>query len=252
MGFSLTAFDLVTMLQCGLELRQQTRGAASMEEAAQSIVRYFHDACRDPVTGRRECALVRFYKTHPYSGLEPELQAFARELLGGPPAREDMQCLVLMASAGDEPAWNDRRASRGHQAVPLPSARIVEQAPMISQLIHDLGLDVDAVVTPRPELIRGLDGRTCNVFYVPEAVESPYIPAQEGFVRRYGIRSVVGCGGILLTGELFSLILFARVPIPHASADRFRNIALDLKLAIAPLEEVFATAPPAGAGPIPA
>ncbi|HEX8692006.1 MAG TPA: hypothetical protein VF746_06285 [Longimicrobium sp.] len=243
MTFSLSTFDLAAMLRCGLDLRRVTQGAASMEEAAQAVVRYFHHSCVDPETGERQCALVRFYKTHSYGELEPRLQAFVREVLGARHPWDEMKCLVLLATAGDEPAWNDRRRSRGHQAIPLPSAQIVEQAPMISQLIRELGLDLDDVVSPRTDLIRGLEGKTYNVFHVPEALGSPYIPAQDGFVRTHGIRSVVGCGGILLSGDFYSLILFSRVRVPAAAADRFRNIALDLKLVVSPFDAVFAPAP---------
>ena len=247
MTFSLSTFDLAAMLRCGLDLRRVTQGAASMEEAARAVVRYFHGSAVDPATGERQCALVRFYKTHAYGALEPGLQAFVRGVLGARRPWDEMKCLVLLATAGDEPAWNDRRRSRGHQAIPLPSAQIVEQAPMISQLIRELGLDLDDVVSPRTDLIRGLEGKTYNVFHVPEALGSPYIPAQDGFVRAHGIRSVVGCGGILLSGDFYSLILFSRVPVPADSADRFRNIALDLKLVVSPFDTVFAAAP----GPLP-
>lgn len=244
MPFSLHTFGLAEMLRCGLDLRRLTQGAATVEEAAREAVRYFYDSAVDEKTGARECPLVRFYKTHAYGSLEPELQAFARERMGGRDAWDDMKSLVLLATAGDEAAWNDRRLSRGHQAVPLPSAGIVEQAPMIAQLVRQMGLDLEDVVTPRPEVIRGLEGKTYNVFYVAEAGGSPYIPAQDDFVRRYGIRSVVGCGGMLLSGDLFALILFSRVPVPAEAADRFRNVALDLKLAISPLHQVFAAAAP--------
>jgi two-component system NtrC family sensor kinase len=243
MKFSLSTFDLAAMLRCGLDLRRETQGAASMEEAARAVVRYFYDSCVDPESGERQCALVRFYKTHAYGALEPGLQAFVRGVLGARRPRDEMKCLVLLATAGDEPAWNHRRRSRGHQAIPLPSRQIVEQAPMIAQLIRELGLDLDDVVRPRTDLIRGLEGKTYNVFHVPEALGSPYIPAQDGFVRAHGIRSVVGCGGILLSGDFYSLILFSRVSVPADSADRFRNIALDLKLVVSPFAAVFAAAP---------
>jgi hypothetical protein len=159
--------------------------------------------------------------------------------------RPEMKCLVLLASAGDDPAWNDRRRSRGHQAIPLASTEVVEKAPMIAQLVRELGLDLDQVVAPRPEVIRGLEGKTYNVFHVETAQGSPYIPAQDDFVRAWRVRSVVGCGGVLLTGDLYSLILFSRAAIPRDSADRFRNIALDLKLVISPFEAVFDTTPAA-------
>ena len=99
------------------------------------------------------------------------------------------------------------------------------------------------LVSPHPELLHGLEGKTYNVFYVPEALGSEAIPAQDEFVRPHGIRSALGCGGINFNGELYAVILFSRVPIPQESADRFRNIALDLKMAVAPFAEdrVFGT-----------
>jgi len=245
MPFSLDRFDLPEMLRCGLDLRRETRECATMQEAARSIVRYFHDGFIDPETGERQCALVRFYKTHPYEALDDELRAFAAERLGGRAPRAGMKCLVLLATAGTEAEWNSPRESRGHRAIPLASVKMVEQAPMIAQLVREMGLDLDDVVSPRPEVVHGLEGKTYNVFYVPEAPGSPFIPAQD-FVERYGIRSVVGCGGVNLTGDLYSLILFSRVDIPPESADRFRNIALDLKLAISRFRdaEVFDAAAP--------
>ena len=60
MSFSLTDFDLAEMLRCGLDLRRETKECGSMEDAAGSIVRYFHDAFRDPRRGGPGCALVRF------------------------------------------------------------------------------------------------------------------------------------------------------------------------------------------------
>jgi len=230
MTFSLERFDLPEMLRCGLDLRRVTKECATMADAARSIVHYFHDGFAGE-DGARQCALVRFYKTHAYGALDGELRSFADGLMGGRAPWDTMRCLVLLASAGDEPEWNDPRRSRGHRAIPLPSVQIVEQAPMIAQLVREMGLDLEHVVAPEPELIRGMEGKTYNVFYVPEAKGSPFIPAQD-FVERHGIRSVVGCGGINLTGDLYSLILFSRAPIPPESADRFRNVALDLKLSI--------------------
>ncbi|HYH81381.1 MAG TPA: hypothetical protein VEX86_16375 [Longimicrobium sp.] len=237
MSFSLRQFDLPEMLRCGLDLRRIARPAEGMEAAAEAVVRYFHDIFVDPASGERECALVRFYVTHPYGALPPELQAYARERMAGREPWSAMKCLVLLATAGREPAWNSRHLSRGHRAIPLPSVEIVEQAPMIAQLVRQMGLDLESVVSPQPELLQGLQGKTYNVFYVPEAGGSHAIPAQDEFVRPYGIRSVLGCGGVHVTGELYAAILFSRVPIPQESADRFRNIALDLKMAISAFRE---------------
>src|SRR5687768_2318348 len=132
MSFSLQDFDLQEMLRCGLDLRRACQGSRSMEDAAEAVVRYLYDQALDE-RGTRECALVRFYKTHRYGDLPRELQRFAAGQVGEETARPDLRCLVLLATAGDEPDWNFRHTSARHQAIPLPSAEMVEQAPMISE-----------------------------------------------------------------------------------------------------------------------
>ncbi|MDQ3950518.1 MAG: hypothetical protein M3282_09230 [Gemmatimonadota bacterium] len=238
------------MLRCSTELRRATKDAPTMEEAAQRVCRAFYDELVAP-DGSKACALVRCYRTHPYGQLEPELQSFAKAALQGQTAGPTMRCLTLLGSAGDEPAWNSRRTSVGHQAIPLASAEMIAKAPMIAQLIRQFGLEVADVVQPTTDLVRSLQGKTYGVFHVPEAVGSPYIPAQKDFVLRFGIRSVVGFGGSLPSGDLFAVILFTRVPVSSETADRFRNLALDVKSGFFPYRDtdIFNPQPvPAGGG----
>jgi hypothetical protein len=232
-----TSFTVGAMLRAGVAVRSIMRGATSLEQAADSLVRYVYDHCIEEKTGARSCALVRFYKTHRYGALEPEQQRFAERILGEQQPDPDMRCLALLATVGDEPEWNSRRESRSHLAIPLPSADIVRQAPMIARLIEDLGLDIEAVVSGRSPGARVGDSRTYDVFHVEDAVGSPHIPAQHDFVLRYGITSVVGFGGQLRSGELYAVILFSRVRIPKESAARFRTIALDVRSALFTLDE---------------
>lgn len=242
MPSDLTKFGLSEMLRCSTELRRATKEASTMEEAAQRVCRVLYD---ELVTseGSKACALVRCYKTHAFGKLAPELKAFARAVHQGNPLASTIRCLTLLGTIGDEPTWNSRRSSAGHQAIPLPSAEIVEKAPMIAQLVRQFGLDLADVIQPTNDLVRGVTGKTYGVFHVPEAVGSPYIPAQKDFVLKFGIRSVIGFGGSLPSGDLFAVILFARVPISSETADRFRNLALDVKSGFFPFRdgEIFAS-----------
>ena len=217
-------------------------GATSMEEVANRIVKYLYENLAHEATGERSCALVRFYKTHAFGLLDPELREFAERLLGHAPESDDMKCLVLLATAGEKAEWNSRANSVGHKAIPLPSEEAVSQIPMISGLIGQLGLDVNALIKPDPALLADLDKRTYNAFHVLEAVGSPYIPAQEEFVIPYGVRSVLGFGGMLTTGDLFTVILFAKVRIMPETSDLVKSLALRVKEAVEPFaaEKVFA------------
>lgn len=249
-SFDLARFSLGDMLACGRDLRARLDGAQSMEQAAQLAVRYLYESCRDPRTGDRACALVRFYKTHPYGSLERSEQIFARGLLGKQPVTNDMRCLTLLASTGDEVAWCSRHTSTAHRAVPLASPSMVEQAPMIAALLRDFGVEIAEVVRPDPSLVKDRAGKSYGVFHVERALGSPHIPAQAQFVEPWRIASVVGFGGPLQTGDLFAVIMFSRVPIPRESAERFKSVALEVKAAVFKFQphETFAarTGAPAG------
>ena len=232
MTYDLTRFDLGAMLKSSLKLREVTSGAPTLEVSAQRVCQFFYDELRTSA-GDRACALVRCYKTHPYGKLAPDLQQFAQSIFGAGEPRQTMKCLTLMATVGQSAAWNSRFLSQGHRAIPLPSPEIVDKAPMISQLIKELGVELSAVLQPSPEVVKELAGKRHGVFHVENALGSPYIPAQQEFVVRYGIASVLGIGGMLPTADLFAVILFSTVHVPASVAERFRTLALDVKAAFA-------------------
>jgi hypothetical protein len=240
--YDLTRFTLADMVRCGTALRSLVTGSSSMEEAAQKATKCFYEHCRDKSSNQRSCVLVRFFKTHPYGALSKELHAVADSKVGGAALSADTKCLTLLATTGDDPKWNSRRTSQGHQCIPLPSAAMVEQFPMIAQLIRQLGLTTTELLRPTAEIIKDIDQRQFGVFYVPVAANSPFIPAQQDFVAPYKIASVLGFGGLLPDGDLFAVIIFARAAIPASTAEMFRTIALNLKLGILALLEkpVFA------------
>jgi hypothetical protein len=80
--------------------------------------------------------------------------------------------------------------------------------------------------------------KTYNVFLVQEALGSPYIPAQQEFVVPYGIKSVMGFGGMLPLLDIFVIIMFLKASISREVADLFKNLSLNVKLAVLPFENV--------------
>ncbi len=229
-------FTLPELTEVLSTLRKTGGGAGSMEEAANRMVRYFHESFIDASTGERSCALVRFFVTRPYGNLDAELQSHARMMLGEIAELPTHKCLVLLATAGDQPEWNDRQSSKRHQIFPLPSEEIVSSLPMISQLITQLGIDVRCVLRPTRSTLLMAEQNAFNVFHVPVAQGSPYIPAQQAFVIPYGIQSVLGFGGLLSSGELFTLILFSRTAISQETALLFKPCALAAKAALLPFD----------------
>ncbi|MEH1921441.1 sensor histidine kinase [Nostoc sp.] len=234
--YDLQKFTLRDMSECGLSLRNLGNQANNMEEASTYIVQYLYNNLIDLNSGEKSCALVRFFKTHSYGKLTPDLQEYTHSLLTNQVLEDNLKCLTLLATAGQLPEWNSRHKSERHKVIPLFSKEMIGRIPMIFQLIQQLGLNLDTVVRPDPNLLTDLEQRMYNVFYVPDALDSPYIPSQISFVIPYNIKSVVGFGGLLPSGNIFVVLMFLKVIVPRSSVDLLRPLALNVKMTILPFE----------------
>lgn len=232
-------FTQEEMYKCAIALRNTNSGAKSMEEVANRIVRYLYENCLDGRTGKSAFALVRFFKTHRYERLTRELQVAAREIVKTHAIASTTKCLTLLATAGDEPHWNSRDGSTGHKAIPLMDEDFVKRAPMISRLVQQFGLEISMVLEPIPSLLIESDRKIHNtfIFYIPEALGSEYIPAQREFVVPYKVSSVLGFGGLLPSGDLFTVIMFSKISIPQDTADSFKWVSTYAWAAAAAFDE---------------
>jgi len=186
--YSLARFSLLEMTECSAVLRQLGEQSSSLQDAASRAVDYLFRTLGNPDTGARDCVLVRCFKTVSYNRLNPMTQQRVREQLGGIAPFPDLKCFTLMATAGEEAEWNQVERSHRYRAIPMVSADFVKQFPMFSQLLHQFGLSSSFDVAPEGEWLVDLEEKTYNVFYVPDAVGSPYVPVQEGFVLKYGVK----------------------------------------------------------------
>jgi len=230
----LTRFTQSEATECGNALRALGSAASSMETAANNIVQHPYNNVINSETNEKACALIRFYKTHPYGQLASGLQEFASGIMGGAPESQDMKCLTMMATAGEHADWNSPSTSSGHRAIPLASADFVGGIPMIAQLVSQFGIEMGSVISPDPNVIGDLARQTFNTFHIADAVDSPCIPAQDDFVKPYGVKSVLGFGGVLSSGELFVVIMFSKVSIPASTASSFRDLSANVKEAVEP------------------
>ena len=227
----LASFAASDLSDFGERIRGFAHTATSMEDACGRIASLLYEELVDE-RGAPACALVRVYKTHPYGRLPHDLRAFAGNVLGEVPD-DDVRCLTLLATRGALPAWNDRRLSAGHRAIPLPTVGFVEQLPMIAGLVGQLGLSVDEVVRPQQHKLPELSQRSYGVFHVAEAAGSTLLPAQD-FVGEHGIRSALGFGGVLFSDDFYAVVLFAREPVSAQVADTIRVLSLAVRVALQP------------------
>ncbi len=240
----LTKFTLRDMSVLEAALRQIGAGAESMEEVAARIVRHLYEGLVDRRSGRNSCALVRLLKTHRQGDPPLELRKFACAAGGDEAGAPATGCFVLLATAGDEPAWNSTALSVAHRAIPLASPMTVETIPQMADLFRHLGIESALVSRPQSDTLVEPGQKTFNVFFVPKALGSQHL-LQEEFVVPFRIESALGVGGMLPSGDLFALTLFSKTSIPRATADLFAPLALSVKLALLPFDggQVFAPRP---------
>jgi hypothetical protein len=109
---------------------------------------------------------------------------------------------------------------------------------MIVNLFRQLGISVGRFINPDPEYLLDMSQTSFNVFHVPEALGSPVIPGQLNFVIPYGISSVLGFGGVLPSGEMFAVNMFFKVAVTHETAQLFKFLSLNAKIALLPFENL--------------
>jgi hypothetical protein len=237
----LEKFDIGAMLELNRGLTESCREVVSEEDFATRVAHWFRENLT--ARGRKACALARYYKAMAHAELPAPVQGLAQRI--APAIKPTNLCLALLGTAGEEEAWNDRRRSQSHQAIPLVSRDFIERAPMMSQLLHQFGVELDWLVGPTPSLVDARE-REFNVFHVEEASGSPFVPGQN-FVRDYGVKSVLGLGAMMPGGGFFAVILFVRARIDRATAQRFRPVPLTLKASLLRASvPVFTPTRPAG------
>ena len=249
--YNLTAFNLKDMTTLGAALRQMGTGATSMEEAANKTVRYLYENLGNG-TGKPTSSLVRFFITYPYQKLETELQQHVQQVLGMHPADPELPCQTLLATVGEEPDWKDRQSSAYYRALPL-TEEIVRDHPIFAQASDVFDIVMKRPVKSDPELLAGLEQKTYNVFYMPDAAGNAHLPDQDDFVMPNGTRSLLGFYALLPSGNIFTVIVFSRTIIPRETTEFFKTLALNVKISILPFDDVavFAESNPDGLNTIP-
>ena len=255
--FSIETFSLQDMTDLSAEIRELGAGARTQESVADRIVKHLYDGFTLTNSDEKAFALARFFISMSFRDLEPPLKRFVESRLAERhDIRPDSRCLTLLATHGEKPDWCDRAKSFDHRAIPIDSPDLATELPMIALLCKQFGVESNNfadLVLSNPErqpqtitnadsdVVMDQDQSTFNVFFVQEALDSPYIYAQEQFVKPYGIHSVLGYGGILSAGQIFAVILFSRASIKREVAQRFKPLALSTKNALlqVPQDKVF-------------
>lgn len=212
----------------GTAIRGMSINAASKQEFAETVVKFFYDKFVNH-QGQRELALVQCFETRKFEDLNEELKTLATSSSA---PTSDTTCMTLVAAAGDRQDWNDIRHSTGHPVIALTKDAGAEQSHMVLQLARQLGAPFEANGQRDFKIL--LNEPTKKVFHIADAQGSSLVPLEDELITRFGIKSVVGFGDVLPNGELFVIIIYSKVPISYETAVLFSHLSISIRIALLP------------------
>lgn len=211
------------------EVKKTISPALTLVDVGQAAAAFMYRQFKESIV------LVRLYATLTHDRL-PEgdrrfLQTVPKFSRVAPLIRDDTLVFSLMGSAGEEPAWNDRRNSKGHLGIPLVSQDFVDALPMVSRTFKELGVPMSGFMTVQSGVETMTFGRLGGMFYVEDASSTKdekgrlIIPAQD-FVGRYQVKTVFGTVGRYISGGIYVvLIVFAREHVTKFVASECMSLA---------------------------
>ena len=205
-------------------VESNVNAATSLEQAAQALAITLHAHLSESTV------LIRVFVTADLASLPDDIARFVKGLADRSGVADGLldstQVLSLIGSCGIHPEWDDRRRSESHMGIPLISADFVDDIPMISSLLKDLGLPLDWMEHRSSDVIQRTIGQSAGLFYVENAALATddrgrkIIPAQD-FVNEHRVESVFGISGAYSGDEILVVIAFCTEQFPKAVAERF-------------------------------
>jgi hypothetical protein len=230
----LEQFSLRSMTECGVALRKAGSGNSSMEDVAAETLEYLSSTLTFADRAEGACALARFFITQRYSQLPKDVQQ--KLAIKQASSDSDPACVLLIATRGFKPEWNERRSARNQLAIVLSKDDALSDYPMLAGITSQLDAPLETIQT-HTVFISEQNPDNYYAFYLPDVLSASSIPAQDEFVVPNGVRAVVGYGGELPSGCLYTVVLFLRVAISRQVALAFRPFALNTKIALLPFDQ---------------
>ncbi len=221
------------------KVKERSSGCATVEEAAQAVVDTLYTEYSDSIV------LARLYATIPYNKLPASNQAFVNQVAKTHQVSnllaEDTLVISLMGTRGARASWNDRRKSQGHVGIPLVSEAFIDQIPMMSRLLKEVGLGLSWIDSKNTSMVIEAMGRTSGIFYVEDALtavdqQHRKIIAAQDFVEANQVKTVFGLAGGYATSNVFvTLIVFCREKLTRSQAALFSSVITGFKANTIPL-----------------
>lgn len=184
----------------------------SFEDASQNIVTDLFNDLKDD-EDNSIFALIRIFRLSYEYQLPPEENA-----------SRPGYWLTLAGTYGLETNWQDRLKSSGHRII-SPQAF---ETPMLKATFEQLNIEVgklsDGEQIPLTKYSQDINDNIAQNFYVENVLGDERVVDQETFVKPYDIQSVVGLGGVFISGSFFACIGFTKQRISSDIARRFTKL----------------------------
>jgi hypothetical protein len=203
--------------------------STSLESAAQKYMSILFDKLDSSVV------LSRLFATVPYKDLPSEKQEKVYSIVKKnnllSKLNDDTLVLTLLGTAGVEKNWLDVELSENHIGIPLLSEKFLEQIPMMSRLLKQLGLDLNWISSNDTDLVIKTIGALSGVFHVRDSateidIQGRKVITAQDFVEKYNIKTTFGIGGGYLgTSTFFTLIIFTKEELDENLVKKFIHLA---------------------------
>ncbi|MFT4579333.1 MAG: PAS domain S-box-containing protein [Nitrospinales bacterium] len=212
-------------------LKSETKGLSSLEEVCQCLTRLLCQIFSDS-NDNSELALCRIFKSCSFDDFLPELQKNICENSNENRLKET-KYLTLLGTFGEKKEWCSITKSKNHKAIPLTDQQTIQKLPMVSALFNQIGFNISQTQESGSLEFLKKEDKEFGLFIVEEAERNPVIPNQKDFVIPFGVKSVLGFGGLFATGNIFSVLLFSKKRISPEKAEIFHSLVPAFKFILA-------------------
>lgn len=222
-----------------IKIEQMPGHCQNLEQAAQQTLKLVYD------TFQPSLPLLRLYIMLPYAKLPLPHQQFVTQVAQvrnqAGLIKPQTPVLSLLGSQGARPEWREIRKSANHLAIPLISKEFIQQAPMMSAMLKEMGVNLEWFDRPQRDIFTYPVGRMGGVFYVADAAQAQdsqgrnIIPDQD-FVSQNRIKSVFGSMGTYFSDKSFvAMVFFTNEKLEKTTVIPYTSLANSFTAATASL-----------------
>jgi len=234
--FNLATFNIDDLARCTKSVNKLGSDSETSADFASSLVTYLYDHFKNEA-GKPACALIRFFQTMPYANIGKELQSIVDEELQQQQGDDLMTCMILRATRGHIAEWNSTRYSNQHRVIPMPNEKTISRVPMLSQLIRALGFRLTGAGNSVNSADASSKTNQQDVLLVADPGDNSIIPEQAGFVVPFGIKSALGLGSLLPSGNMFALLMFTNVDLPVEIRETLKSLLKVINLRLSQFDD---------------